>query len=85
MNLHLVEIAQTVEPGAHAVLLVDQAGWHMSTHLIVPPNITIIGSAVWSLRAMIQTALAASYDGQSNRPPLRFYAWWGPAWPAIPS
>ena len=27
MNLHLVEIAQTVEPGAHAVLLVDQAGW----------------------------------------------------------
>jgi len=42
MNLHLVEIAQTVEPGAHAVLLVDQAGWHMSTHLIVPPNITII-------------------------------------------
>ena len=42
MNLHLAEIAQTVEPGAHAVLLVDQAGWHMSTHLIVPPNITII-------------------------------------------
>ena len=28
MNLHLVEIAATVAPGAHAVLLVDQAGWH---------------------------------------------------------
>ena len=28
MNLHLVEIAPTVAPGAHAVLLVDQAGWH---------------------------------------------------------
>ena len=42
MNLHLVEIAQTVEPGAHAVLLVDQAGWHLSTRLVVPPNITII-------------------------------------------
>ena len=26
MNLHLVEIAQTVAPSAHAVLLVDQAG-----------------------------------------------------------
>jgi hypothetical protein len=26
MNLHLVEIAATVAPGAHAVLLVDQAG-----------------------------------------------------------
>lgn len=42
MNLHLVEIAATVAPGAHAVLLVDQAGWHMSTRLIVPANITII-------------------------------------------
>src|SRR5438128_8878842 len=42
MNLHLVEIAQTVEPGAHAVLLVDQAGWHLSTRLVVPPNITIM-------------------------------------------
>src|ERR1700716_4268457 len=36
MNLHLVEIARTVEPGAHAVLLVDQAGWHLSTGLVVP-------------------------------------------------
>jgi hypothetical protein len=25
MNLHLAEIAQAIEPGAHAVLLVDQA------------------------------------------------------------
>jgi transposase len=24
------------------VLLADQAGWHMSTRLVVPPNITII-------------------------------------------
>jgi transposase len=37
-----VEIAKTVAPGAHAVLLVDQAGWHMSKRLIVPPNITIM-------------------------------------------
>jgi transposase len=42
MNLHLAEIAETVAPGAHAVLLVDQAGWHMSTRLVVPANITII-------------------------------------------
>ena len=32
----------TVAPAAHAILLVDQAGWHMSTGLIVPANITII-------------------------------------------
>jgi hypothetical protein len=42
MNLHLVEIAAAVVPGAHAVLLPDQAGWHMSTRLAVPPNVTII-------------------------------------------
>jgi transposase len=28
MTLHLQEIALAVEPGAHAVLFVDQAGWH---------------------------------------------------------
>jgi|ERR1700677_1866670 hypothetical protein len=27
MNLHLAEIATQIAPGAHAVLLVDQAGW----------------------------------------------------------
>src|SRR6202166_3653315 len=42
MNLHLIEIAKTVAPGTHAVLLVDQAGWHLSTRLLVPSNITII-------------------------------------------
>ena len=42
MNLHLAEIAATVAPAAHAVLLVDQAGWHLSTRLLVPANITII-------------------------------------------
>jgi hypothetical protein len=42
MNLHLAEIAKAVAPGAHAVLLVDQAGWHLSARLLVPANITII-------------------------------------------
>src|SRR5437879_8012459 len=42
MNLHLAEIAAAIAPGAHAVLLVDQAGWHMSKGLVVPPNITIM-------------------------------------------
>ena len=30
MNLHLAEIALTVAPGAHAVVLMDQAGWHIT-------------------------------------------------------
>jgi tripartite-type tricarboxylate transporter receptor subunit TctC len=42
MNLHLAEVAATVAPAAHAILLVDQAGWHLSTRLLVPANITII-------------------------------------------
>jgi transposase len=42
MTLHLAEIAQAVAPGAHAVLLVDQAGWHLSHRLVIPQNITIV-------------------------------------------
>jgi transposase len=42
MNLHLAEIAKNVAPGAHALLLVDQAGWHVTDKLAVPTNITIM-------------------------------------------
>jgi transposase len=42
MNLHLEEISQAVAKGAHAVVLLDQAGWHQSRRLVVPPNITLM-------------------------------------------
>jgi transposase len=42
MTLHLVEISQAVAPGAHAVVLLDQAGWHLSAKLTVPTNITLL-------------------------------------------
>ena len=42
MTLQLAEIAQAVAPGAHAVVLLDQAGWHLSTRLVVPANITLM-------------------------------------------
>jgi transposase len=42
MDLHLTEIAKNVAPDAHAVLLVDQAGWHTTNKLAVPANITIL-------------------------------------------
>jgi hypothetical protein len=42
MALHLDEISRTVAPGAHAVLLLDQAGWHLSAKLDVPENITLM-------------------------------------------
>ena len=41
MNLHLAEIATKIAPRAHAVLVLDQAGWHMSSRLVVPANITL--------------------------------------------
>lgn len=40
--MHLEEIALHVAPGAHAVLLLDQAGWHGSVELVVPHNITLM-------------------------------------------
>jgi len=42
MQLHLDEIARTVERGAHAVLLLDRAGWHTTGALAIPKNITMI-------------------------------------------
>ena len=42
MTLHLKEISQAVTPGAHALVLVDQAGWHQSKKLVVPANITLM-------------------------------------------
>ena len=42
MQLHLDEIARTVAKGAHAVLLLDRAGWHTTGALAVPKNITLI-------------------------------------------
>jgi len=43
MNLHLTEISATVVDGAHAVLVVDGAGWHkIGGTLRVPSNITLL-------------------------------------------
>ena len=42
MNKHLEEIAKAVSPGAHAIILLDQAGWHGSRELAVPENITLM-------------------------------------------
>ena len=42
MGLHLAEISQAVAPGAHAVVLLDQAGWHTSAKLKLPANISLL-------------------------------------------
>lgn len=42
MALHLKEISREVARGRHAVVLLDQAGWHTSAKLSVPRNITLM-------------------------------------------
>jgi hypothetical protein len=42
MQAHLRAISPAVAPGAHAVLLLDRAGWHLSGKLAVPSNITLL-------------------------------------------
>ncbi len=43
MNEHLAEISRRVTPGAHAVILCDQAGWHQTgAKLKVPDNISLL-------------------------------------------
>ena len=42
MQLHLEEISAHVAEGAHAVLLLDRAGWHTTAKLDLPNNITPI-------------------------------------------
>lgn len=43
MTLHLAEISRQVAPGAHAILILDGAGWHkIGGALVVPDNITLL-------------------------------------------
>ena len=42
MNLMLEEVSLAVTPGAHAALLIDGAGWHVSSDLVVPANLTLV-------------------------------------------
>ena len=42
MQLHLEEISKHVARKAHAVVLMDRAGWHTTGKLSMPKNITAI-------------------------------------------
>lgn len=42
LSLHLAEIAKQVAVGAHAVLVLDGAGYHIAGDLVVPDNITLL-------------------------------------------
>jgi transposase len=42
MQKHIDEISRRVTRGAHAVLLLDRAGWHTTEKLSIPKNMTMI-------------------------------------------
>jgi hypothetical protein len=42
MNLLLQEIASQVPPRCHAVVLIDNAGWHVTDQIVVPANLTLV-------------------------------------------
>jgi transposase len=42
MSVFLAAFAAQLEPGTHAVLILDQAGWHGARRLAVPENVTLL-------------------------------------------
>ena len=78
MTLHLAEISQAVAPGAHAVVLLDQAGWHLSATLTVPANISLMPlpakspELTWGVPGQGQFAHSAmsSFSGHRFRPEI---------------
>jgi len=48
MEAHLLEISRHVTPGAHALLIIDRAGWHTAKNLNVPSNITLVALPPYS-------------------------------------
>ena len=44
MGVFLRRFAVTLAPDVHAVLVLDQAGWHSSRRLRVPDNVTLVCS-----------------------------------------
>jgi putative transposase len=67
MNLHLTEIAKTVSPGSHAVLLVDQAGWHLSARLAVEPRLQILRRYRRSLLLPLEHAPRSTMEDHVHR------------------
>jgi hypothetical protein len=73
----LAEIGRRVSPGAHAVLVLDGAGWHSSPRLRVPANISLlplprVPSRMWwekwrrSLRLVPQAMTGVGAPGETT-------------------
>ena len=61
MGLHLEEIAFHVAPSAHAVILLDQAGWHGSNDLIIPSTPPGVRRCLWCMIFRYRVISAVQY------------------------
>ena len=68
-QLHLNDISNQVTEKKHAVLIVDQARWHLATKLEIPSNITLIKLPPYSpeLNPMEQVWLLLKQRFLANR------------------
>ena len=48
MGMFLAAFAEQLAPGTHAVLILDQAGWHGARRLVVPGNLTLLPLPAYS-------------------------------------
>jgi transposase len=48
MSLHLTEISRQVAADGHAVVILDQAGWHGAKALRIPDNISLLALPPYS-------------------------------------
>ena len=49
MAAHLAEISKAVDPGAHTMGILDQAGWHIWKTLAIPDNFTSLSPLFYLL------------------------------------
>ena len=42
MDIHLAEISRNVAPGAHAIVVMDGAGYHHRAAITIPDNLSIL-------------------------------------------
>ena len=42
MQKHIDEIGRAVMPGAHALIILDKAGWHTTPKLKLPNNLSLV-------------------------------------------
>jgi hypothetical protein len=71
MQLHLDEIAKRVTPGAPALLILDQAGWHGAKDIKLPRNISLLPLPLRALELNGQENILAVHQAELAFEPYR--------------